>query len=51
VQQGILKVVTAGSGRRGTVYSLHQLVKLCESRPRLLRSGRSTRERVEPTGP
>ncbi len=39
VQQDILRILTLGRGRRGTVYSLHQLVKLCESKPRVPRSG------------
>jgi Fic family protein len=34
VEDGTLKVLVAGSGRRPTVYSLHGLVRLCESRPK-----------------
>ncbi|SNS34254.1 Fic family protein [Granulicella rosea] len=33
VDTKVLKVLTVGSGRRATVYSLHELVKLCESKP------------------
>jgi Fic family protein len=34
VDDGTLKLLIAGSGRRPSVYSLHELVRLCESRPR-----------------
>lgn len=33
VQGNVLRVLTRGSGRRGTRYSLHELVKLSEARP------------------
>ena len=35
VQGKVLRVLAPGRGRRGTLYSLHELVKLCESRPRM----------------
>jgi hypothetical protein len=34
VDDGTLKLLVLGSGRRAAVYSLHELVRLCESRPR-----------------
>ena len=34
VDDGTLKLLVTGSGRRPSVYSLHELVRLCESRPR-----------------
>ncbi len=33
VEGKILRVLTPGSGRRGTIYSLYELVKLCEGKP------------------
>ena len=33
VAGGVLKLVVKGAGRKGNVYSLHQLVKLCEAAP------------------
>ena len=33
VQGNVLRVLSPGSGRRGTMYSLHELVKLSEARP------------------
>lgn len=33
VQGNILRILTPGSGRRGTMFSLHELVKLSEARP------------------
>jgi hypothetical protein len=34
VEAKILRVLTPASGRRSGIYSLHELVRLCESRPR-----------------
>ena len=34
VEAGTLKVLVPSSGRRGAVYSLHELVKVCDGRPR-----------------
>ena len=34
VEGKVLKMLSPASGRRGALYSLHDLVKLCESRPR-----------------
>ena len=33
VEGKVLRVLTPARGRRGTIYSLHELVKLCDSRP------------------
>jgi Fic family protein len=34
VEDGTLKILVAGTGAKPTVYSMHELVRLCESRPR-----------------
>jgi hypothetical protein len=34
VEGKVLRLLTPSRGRRGAVYSLHELVKLCDSRPR-----------------
>lgn len=34
VEGHVLKILAPASGRRGALYSLHDLVKLCEARPR-----------------
>jgi hypothetical protein len=33
VEAKILKILVAGSGRRAAVYSLHELVRACDSGP------------------
>jgi hypothetical protein len=33
VQGNVLRVLVPGKGRRATLYSLHELVKLAESKP------------------